>query len=104
MQEDMTYQKQEDINTIKNKFSNKNEGKVAYADIINPETGELFVEAGEVISKDIAEEIQNSGINVVEVKVDEKPIKIIGNGTVNIHDFDNKCRYFRLTLQRNGKL
>lgn len=63
------------------------EGKVAYADIINPETGELFVEAGEVISKDIAEEIQNSGINVVEVKVDEKPIKIIGNGTVNIHDF-----------------
>lgn len=63
------------------------EGKVAYADIINPETGELFVEAGEVISKDLAEEIQNSGINIVEVKVEDKPIRIIGNGTVNIHNF-----------------
>ena len=62
-------------------------GKIANKDIINPETGEVFVEAGEVISKDIAEEIQNSGINVVEVKVEDTPVKIIGNGTVNIHDF-----------------
>ena len=63
------------------------EGKIAHTDIVNPETGEVFVEAGEVISKDIADEIQNSGINVVEVRVEDKPVKIIGNGTVNIHNF-----------------
>ncbi len=63
------------------------EGKIAHIDIVNPETGEVFVEAGEVISKDIADEIQNSGINVVEVRVEDKPVKIIGNGTVNIHKF-----------------
>ncbi len=62
-------------------------GKIADKDIVNPETGEVFVEAGEVISKDVADEIQNSGINVVEIRVDDAPIKIIGNGTVNIHDF-----------------
>ena len=58
-----------------------------HTDIVNPETGEVFVEAGEVISKDMADEIQNSGINVVEVRVEDKPVKIIGNGTVNIHNF-----------------
>ena len=63
------------------------EGKIAHTDIVNPETGEVFVEAGEVISKDMADEIQNSGINVVEVRVEDKPVKIIGNGTVNIHKF-----------------
>ena len=62
-------------------------GKIANTDIINPETGEVFVEAGEVISKDVADEIQNSGINVVEVKVEDSAVKIIGNGTVNIHNF-----------------
>ncbi len=62
-------------------------GKIANTNIINPETGEVFVEAGEVISKDVADEIQNSGINVVEVKVEDSAVKIIGNGTVNIHNF-----------------
>lgn len=60
-------------------------GRVAYADIINPETGEVFAEKDSVISAEIAEEIQNSGINSVEIKVNDAPVKVIGNGTVNIH-------------------
>ena len=60
-------------------------GRVAYADIINPETGEVFAEKDSVISAKIAEEIQNSGINSVEIKVNDAPVKVIGNGTVNIH-------------------
>ena len=62
-------------------------GKIAATDIVNPETGEVFVEKDEVISKEVAEDIQNSGINVVEVKVEDKAVKVIGNGTVNIHNF-----------------
>ena len=57
---------------------------VAYEDVINPETGELFVGKDEVITKDVATEIQNSGINVVDVKYEDKKIRIIGNGTVDI--------------------
>ena len=60
-------------------------GRVAYADIINPETGEVLVEKDNVITKEIAEEIQNAGINSVDLKVNDKPVKVIGNGTVNIH-------------------
>ena len=57
---------------------------VAYEDVINPETGELFVGKDEVITKEVATEIQNSGINVVDVKYEDKKIRIIGNGTVDI--------------------
>ena len=60
---------------------------VAYDDVINPETGELFVGKDEVITKEVAEEIQNSGINVVDIKHDDKKIRIIGNGTVDVKAF-----------------
>ena len=60
---------------------------VAYADVINPETGELFVGKDEVITKEVAEEIQNSGINAVDIKHDDKKIRIIGNGTVDVKAF-----------------
>ena len=60
-------------------------GQIAFDNIINPETGEVLVEKDSVISKDLAEEIQNSGINMVDVKVGDRKVRIIGNGTVNIH-------------------
>ncbi len=62
-------------------------GQIAYSDIINPETGEVFVQADERISKEVAREIQNSGINVVDVKVEDKKVRVIGNGTVDIRAY-----------------
>ena len=62
-------------------------GKVAFDSIVDPETGEVLVEKDTVISEEVAENIQNSGINMVDVKVDNKKVRIIGNGTVNIHKF-----------------
>ena len=63
------------------------EGKVAFDTIVDPETGEVLVEKDNVISEETAENIQNSGINVVDIKIDEKKVRIIGNGTVNIHKY-----------------
>ena len=60
--------------------------KISAKDIINSQTGEVLVQAGEVISEQVADEIQNSGINVVDIVVGDKNIRIIGNGTVNIHE------------------
>ena len=59
--------------------------QVAFYDIIDPETGEVIVEKDTVITDDTAKQIQNSGINIVDVKVDDKKVRIIGNGTVDIH-------------------
>ena len=61
------------------------EGKVAGADIVDSATGEVFVNAGETITKEIAENIQNSGINTVDIMYMDKQIRIIGNNTVDIH-------------------
>ncbi len=60
-------------------------GKVSASDIMDAETGEVFVQAGEVISAEVAEDIQNSGINIVDILVEDKIIRIIGNGIVDIH-------------------
>ena len=52
--------------------------QVAFADIINPETGEVLVEKDATISAEVAKEIQNSGINIVDVKVNDRKVRIIG--------------------------
>ena len=62
-------------------------GKISYNDIIDPTTGELLVEKDTEISADVAEAIQNTGINIVDLKINDKKVRVIGNGTVNIHNF-----------------
>ena len=59
--------------------------KVAARDIMDSETGEVFVQAGEVITEEVAEDIQDAGINAVDILVADKEVRIIGNSTVNIH-------------------
>ena len=59
--------------------------KVAAEDIIDAETGEVLVQAGETINEEMAENIQNAGINIVDIIVGERKVRIIGNSTVNIH-------------------
>ena len=58
--------------------------QVAATDIINPSTGEVMVEQGNKISRLMAEEIQNAGINSVDVLVEDKVVKVIGNNFVDI--------------------
>lgn len=66
--------------------------KIASRDIVNTETGEVFVKAGDKITLDVAKEIQNSGINHAWIKIDdEREVKVIGNNFVDIQshvDFD----------------
>lgn len=66
--------------------------KISAEDVVNSETGEVFVKAGEKISYEVAKDIQNAGINVVTLLVeDEKVVKVIGNNFVDIKshvDFD----------------
>ena len=62
-------------------------GRYPLEDIVNPETGEVLVETDTVITPEVARDIQNYGINVVDVKINDRKVRIIGNGTVDIHDF-----------------
>ena len=62
--------------------------RVALENIVNPDTGEILVKKGDKISYDNAVEIQNAGIQSVQVKGDDgKPVTVIGNGTVYLNAF-----------------
>jgi len=56
--------------------------QIAAEDIVSPQDGEVFVKAGEKIAKDVAKEIQNSGINAVMIKLENRTLKIVGNNFV----------------------
>ena len=62
-------------------------GQLAYETISDSETGEIFVEKDQIISEEVAKQIQNSGINSVAIKSGDSKIIVIGNGTVDITNF-----------------
>ncbi len=57
---------------------------VAAEDIVNIQTGEVMVKAGDTISKTMARDIQNSGLNAVEIRLENgKNFKVVGNHFVD---------------------
>lgn len=73
-------------------------GKKAAEDIHDLETGELFVAAGEKITRKKAVEIENSGINKVDVMLDDgKKSRIVGN-----HFVDGKAFELPFSLEELG--
>lgn len=61
--------------------------QISAQDIVNPATGEIVVQEGEKIDRDKAIEIQNSGINSVDIQLDDKVLRVIGNNFVDIKSF-----------------
>ncbi|MDD3692632.1 MAG: DNA-directed RNA polymerase subunit beta [Oscillospiraceae bacterium] len=59
--------------------------------IVHPETGEVLAEAGDLIDHEKAVEIEQSGINVAYVSVEEqgesREVKIVSNGMVDIQRY-----------------
>ncbi|MDD3335341.1 MAG: DNA-directed RNA polymerase subunit beta [Eubacteriales bacterium] len=56
---------------------------MAGEDIINPQTGEIMIKQGEVISKELARDIQNTGLNSVVLDVEGQLHKVVGNHFVD---------------------
>ena len=62
--------------------------RIAAETIADPETGEIYVSAGERISREMAETIQNAGINHVYLELEGgKVVKIVGNNFVDARRF-----------------
>ena len=69
------------------------EGRVAASDVIDGETGELFVKEGDTIDRATAIAIENAGINsvdIIKVNNDEEDqvLRIVGNHFVDITSFE----------------
>jgi len=61
----------------------------AAEDIVDGQTGEILVEKGNLISAELAWQIQNSGVNEVSLDLNGKIFKVIGNKTVDIQPYIN---------------
>lgn len=71
-------------------ISNRLAGQTLAEPIINPLTGELMADEGDFVSRELAAEIENAGIDVAYVKVEgDKIVKIISNGMVDINCYVN---------------
>ena len=57
--------------------------------IANPRTGEVMAMAGDVISRELAMEIENAGVTTAFVDVEGKTVKVISNGMVDISGYVN---------------
>ena len=75
--------------------------QIAWETIVNPETGEVLVEKDAVITEELAEEIKNAGVNVLDVKVNDKKVRVIGNGTVNIYKYLSEIDLSTLHIKEN---
>ena len=62
-------------------------GQIAAEDVISLETGEVMIKKGSVITKEMAQSIQDAGINVVKLQCGEHVHKVIGNNFVNAANF-----------------
>ncbi len=69
-------------------------GQVLAQPVANPTTGELMAEAGQTVTKEMADAMDDAGVMVAVVTVGEREVKIISNGMVDIQkyvDFDAKA-------------
>lgn len=64
-------------------------GNVLAQPVANPMTGEIILDKGETVTYDKALEIEKSGAHAVYILKEEKEIKVISNGMVEINDFVN---------------
>ena len=65
-------------------LKNRITGQVAAEDIASAITGEVIVEEGQVITRELAEAIQNGAVPFVWVKGEERNIKILSNMMVDL--------------------
>ncbi len=75
--------------------------RIAFNDIVDPQTGEVLAEKDTQITKEQASKIQDAGINIVDLKVNDKKIRIIGNGTVNIRAFVDEKTLKDIQIKEN---
>ena len=69
------------------------EGRIAATDVIDGETGELFVKEGDTIDRATAIAIENAGINSVDIikantEGEDQVLRIVGNHFVDITSFE----------------
>ena len=67
--------------------ANRIAGHKLASPVFNPYTGEMIAEEGEVLTPNRAAEIEQAGVTEVMLETENGPVKVIGNGTVDIKPY-----------------
>ncbi len=62
-------------------------GKTLMLPVVDPTTGEIIADEGETLTRERAQELASRGVNEVVLNVNDKAVKVFGNGMVNMKDF-----------------
>ncbi len=62
-------------------------GKTLMVPVTDPTTGEIIAEEGETLTRARAQELAARGVNEVILNVNDKAVKVFGNGMVDMKDF-----------------
>ncbi len=68
-------------------LSNRIAGCTLASPVADPLTGEIIAEAGETLTKERAQELENKGVCDVLIEGDKHVVKVFSNGMVNLTDF-----------------
>ncbi len=64
-------------------------GHIAADNVVDPLTGEILIEEGQKITREMAEKADNAGVSLVTLKIEDKNVKVITNGCVDAQGFFN---------------
>lgn len=68
-------------------FRNRINHGVLATNVVDPETGEVIAEAGQTLTLELCDAIQDTGVAFVEVHGENHPVKILSNQVVSIGPF-----------------
>ena len=68
-------------------LKNRIAGRVLAEDVVDPDTGEIMASAGETVTKEKADEIQNAAVPYVVVQTEERNVKVLSNMMVDINSY-----------------
>ena len=66
---------------------NRVSGHVLAEDAVDPNTGEILVEAGTVLTRELADKIQNAAVPYVMIQTEERNVKVLSSMMVDLTNF-----------------
>ena len=66
---------------------NRIAGQALAEDVVDGTTGEILAEAGTVVSKELADDIQNAAVPYVWIQTEERKVKVLSSMMVDIRKY-----------------
>ena len=68
-------------------FRNRIRHQILAADVVDPTTGEILANAGDKVTAELADTIQDAAVRFVYIQTEERNVKVLSNMMVNLTNF-----------------